>query len=279
MEATAMSTIDQLIAQIYAEAQREFFPIDEPVYRDASLDPKMPILYAGNLQSQLCFFARDLGKDEVIAGQPLYGAAGRLVRQGLYRAIYAVEPKEQKDLQSVLEHVILTNTVPYKPPGNKAYSEAVKKRFRPFLEQLLVLHRQGAAYGQGNAPRGTPAGTGAVKARCRPLLEQLLVLHWQGDAYGKGKALRIITLGNEAFKWFSPYAPNGALTKFFEQSDAQGASSASRYTASTQITLTAQDDQGKRHERSVTLLPLPHPSPLNQKYYAQFPQLLQQRLA
>src|SRR4028119_82171 len=226
MEATAMSTIDQLIAQIYAEAQREFFPIDEPVYRDASLDPKMPILYAGNLQSQLCFFARDLGKDEVIAGQPLYGAAGRLVRQGLYRAIYAVEPKEQKDLQSVLEHVILTNTVPYKPPGNKAYSEAVKKRFRPFLEQLLVLH-------------------------------------WQGD--------RIMTLGNEAFKWFSPYAPKGVLAKFFAQSD--------RYTASIQIILHAQDERGKQHERPVTLLPLPHPSPLNQQYYAQFPQMLQHRLA
>lgn len=237
-----MSHIDQLIAQIHQEAQREPFPVDEPVYRDAGLDPLMPILYAGNLESQLCFFARDLGKDEVIAQQPLYGAAGKLVRRGLYRALYHKEPSDNTDLQAVLDRVILTNTVPYKPPGNKAYSEAVKKRFRPFLEQLLVLH-------------------------------------WQGDAYGKGKALRIITLGNEAFKWFSPYAPKGALTKFFEQSDAQGASSASRYTASTQITLTAQDDQGKRHERSVTLLPLPHPSPLNQKYYAQFPQLLQQRLA
>ena len=222
-----MSDIDQLIAQIHQEAQRESFPVDEPVYRDAGLDPLVPILYAGNLESQLCFFARDLGKDEVIAQQPLYGAAGRLVRQGLYRALYRKEPSDKKDLQAVLDRVILTNTVPYKPPGNKAYSEAVKKRFRPFLEQLLVLH-------------------------------------WQGD--------RIITLGNEALKWFSPYAPKGALTKFFEQSDR-------RYTASTQIILHAQDDQGKRHERAVTLSPLPHPSPLNQQYYAQFPQMLQQRLA
>src|SRR3569832_356746 len=227
-----MSDIDQLIVQIHQKTQREPFPVDEPVYRDAGLDPLMPILYAGNLESQLCFFARDLGKDEVIAQQPLYGAAGKLVRRGLYRALYHKEPSNNTDLQAVLDRVILTNTVPYKPPGNKAYSEAVKKRFRPFLAQLLVLH-------------------------------------WQGD--------RIITLGNEAFKWFSPYAPKGALTKFFEQSDAQGASSASRYSASTQITLTAQDDQGKQHERSVTLLPLPHPSPLNQQYYAQFPQLLQQR--
>ncbi len=52
MEATAMFTIDQLIAQIYAEAQREFFPIDEPVYRDASLDPKMPILQGVTIGSK-----------------------------------------------------------------------------------------------------------------------------------------------------------------------------------------------------------------------------------
>jgi len=221
-----MSDIDQLIDQIYTEAQRESFPIDEPIYRDAGIEPLKPLLYAGNLQSQLCFFARDLGKDEVRAQQPLYGAAGKLVRKGLYCALYHQEPRDNADLQAVLDRVILTNTVPYKPPGNKAYSEAVKKRFRPFLERLLVLH-------------------------------------WQGE--------RIITLGNEAFKWFSPYAPKGALAKFFEQPE--------RYTACIQITLHAQDERGKQHERSVTLLPLPHPSPLNQKYYAQFPQMLQQRLA
>lgn len=221
-----MSDLNQLIAQIHQEAQRESFPIDEPIYQEAGLDPTMPILYAGNLESQLCIFARDLGKDEVHAQQPLYGAGGRLVRRGLYKAIYHQEPDAKTDLQKVLEQVILTNTVPYKPPGNKAYSEAVKKRFRPFLEQLLVLY-------------------------------------WQGN--------QIITLGNEAFKWFSPYAPKGVLAKFFEQPD--------RYTASTQITLRATDEQGKVHERSATLLPLPHPSPLNQQYYAQFPQLIEQRLA
>jgi uracil-DNA glycosylase len=220
-----MSDINQLITQVYAEAQREPFPIDEPVYQAAGLDPKMPILYGGNLESPLCFFARDLGKDEVLVQQPLYGAAGRLVRQGIYRTLFQKEPSRSTDLSGVLEHVLLTNTVPYKPPGNKAYSEIVKKRFRPFLEQLLILH-------------------------------------WQGSC--------IITLGNEAFKWFSPYAPKGEAVQFFAGSD--------RYTASFPITLTAQDEQGKRHERLVKILPLPHPSPLNQKYYAQFPQLLQQRL-
>lgn len=220
-----MSDLDQLIAQIHQEAQRESFPIDEPIYQDAGLDSRKPILYAGNLASQVCFFARDLGKDEVHAQQPLYGAAGKLVRQGLYRSIYGKEPRNNTDLLEVLDRVMLTNTVPYKPPGNKAYSEAVKKRFRPFLEQFLVFH-------------------------------------WQGN--------QIITLGNEAFKWFSPYAAKGVLAQFFEESD--------RYTASIEVMLQAKDAQGKLYERSVMLSPLPHPSPLNQKYYAQFPQLLQQRI-
>jgi uracil-DNA glycosylase len=221
-----MSEIEQLIEQIYQEAQRESFPVDEPIYEKAGIDYRKPILYAGNLASQVCFFARDLGKDEVYAQQPLYGAAGKLIRQGLYRAIYGQEPRNNTDLLEILERVMLTNTVPYKPPGNKAYSEAVKKRFRPFLEQLLVLH-------------------------------------WQGN--------QIITLGNEAFKWFSPYAPKGVLDQFFEESD--------RYISSIKVTLQAKDIQGHLQERSVILSPLPHPSPLNRKYYAQFPQLLEHRIA
>lgn len=220
-----MSDIEQLIAQIQQEAQSAEFPIDEPVYREAGLEPTQPILYGGNLESQLCFFARDLGKDEVHARQPLYGAAGTLVRQGLYRAMYGHEPSKSTNLSVVLDRVLLTNTVPYKPPGNKAYTETVKKRFRPFLEQFLVLH-------------------------------------WKGD--------KIITLGNEAFNWYSPYAAKGKLKEFFERSD--------RYARTIQVTLTAKDEQWNLHSKPVTLYPLPHPSPLNQQYYAQFPQMLQQRL-
>lgn len=220
-----MPDIEQLIAQIQQEAQSAEFPIDEPVYREAGLEPTQPILYGGNLESQLCIFARDLGKDEVHARQPLYGAAGKLVRQGLYRAICGYEPSKNTDLTVVLDRVLLTNTVPYKPPGNKAYTETVKKRFRPFLEQFLVLH-------------------------------------WQGD--------KIITLGNEAFNWYSPYAAKGTLKEFFERSD--------RYARTIQVTLTAKDEQWNLHSKPVTLYPLPHPSPLNQQYYAQFPQMLQQRL-
>lgn len=220
-----MSDVDTLIEQVRQEAEREPFPIDVDVYKAAGKEPTQPILYAGNLKSQICFFGRDLGRDEVIAGQPLIGAAGTLVREGFYWAMHHQKPKGRKDLNSVCDRVLLTNTVPYKPPGNKAYETKVKERFRPFIARLLVIY-------------------------------------WQGN--------QIITLGTEAFKWFAPYGAKGEINKFFQSSD--------RFTSKLKVTLTALDEQGIPYQRQVTLLPLPHPSPLNQQWYEKFPQLLQERL-
>lgn len=139
-----MPDIDTLIAQVQQEAQREEFPIDIPVYKSANLEPTKPILYAGNLNSPLCFFGRDLGKDEVMAGQPLIGASGTMVRKGFYYSIHQQKAPSREDLDSTtIERVLLSNTVPYKPPGNKAYLVKVKKRFRPFLEKLFVFHWRG----------------------------------------------------------------------------------------------------------------------------------------
>jgi uracil-DNA glycosylase len=138
-----MPDIATLISQVQQEAQKEEFPIDIPVYKSAHLEPTYPILYAGNLQSPLCFFGRDLGRDEVHARQPLIGAAGKLVRQGFYQAIHQRPASGERELQTVCDRILLTNTVPYKPPENKAYSTKVKERFRPFVERLLGLHWQG----------------------------------------------------------------------------------------------------------------------------------------
>ncbi|MBE9048457.1 uracil-DNA glycosylase [Pleurocapsales cyanobacterium LEGE 10410] len=222
-----MSDIATLISQVKQEAQREEFPIDIPVYKSAKLEPTEPILYAGNLQSPLCFFGRDLGKDEVHARQPLIGASGTMVREGFYYAVHQQKAPSRKDLdETTLKRVLLTNTVPYKPPGNKAYLVKVKKRFRPFLEQLFVFH-------------------------------------WQGD--------RVITLGTEAFKWFAPYGTKGELDSFYRQSD--------RFEDKLTVNISATDALGMSHTKVLTLLPLPHPSPLNQKYYEAFPKMLQKRLS
>jgi uracil-DNA glycosylase family 4 len=220
-----MSDIASLIDRIRQEAERAPFPIDTPIYQAAGKIPTQPVLYAGNLNSQICFFGRDLGRDEVQAGQPLIGAAGTLVREGFYWALHREKPKNRQALQSICDRVLLTNTVPYKPPGNKAYEVEVKERFRPFIEELLTLF-------------------------------------WQGN--------QIITLGTEAFKWFAPYGAKGEVDSFFRRGD--------RFSSQLAVTMQARDEEGKDHQKKLILLPLPHPSPLNQRYYAQFPKMLQDRL-
>ena len=220
-----MDEIKTLVEKIRQEAEREDFPVDLPIYQGAGKIPTQPILYAGNLDSNICFFGRDLGKDEVAQGQPLIGSAGKMLRKGFYQGVYHQQPSSPEDLQSICDRAILTNTVPYKPPGNKAYTIKVKERFRPFIAQLLVIY-------------------------------------WGGN--------QIVTLGTEAFKWFAPYGPKEKLEEFWQRGD--------RYEAQLPITLEAVDFQGTKHQRQVSLLPLPHPSPLNKRYYAKFPQMLQQRI-
>jgi uracil-DNA glycosylase len=221
-----METIEKLILDIQAEAQKEYFPIDLDIYTAARKIPTRPILYAGNLMSEICFFGRDLGRDEVFAGQPLIGAAGQKVRDGFYQSLYGQKSTDRNFVNKICcDRLLLTNTVPYKPPGNKAYTLEVKERFRPFIERLLVKK-------------------------------------WHGN--------HIITLGTEAFKWFAPYGDKGEILQFFQRDD--------KYVAKISVNLTASYQDGQKYERKITLMPLPHPSPLNQRYYAQFPKLLENRL-
>ena len=225
-----MRTIAALTEDVAGEARRAEFPVDTPAYEKASRDPLSPILFAGALGAPICVLGRDLGKDEVMVGQPLVGAAGRLVRAGVYQASHGTPPpRSDKTLESVLDQVLLTNTVPYKPPGNKAYAPAVKERFRPYLAELIVAH-------------------------------------WQG--------YHVITLGTEAFQWFAPYFDAGTFAAFWERDD--------RYEAELRCVLTATVAMpGARStlHKSLTIMPLPHPSPLNRRWYKQFPGLLARRLA
>lgn len=219
-----MRTIEALIDAIQVEARRAEFPIDVPVYVKAGKEPTRPILFAGSLDASCCVFARDLGKDEVAEGQPLIGAGGRLVRAGVYEARHGTPPPSARTLGSVPEDVLLTNTVPYKPPGNKAYAGSVKERFRPYVAELLAVQ-------------------------------------WRGD--------RVITLGTEAFHWFAPYLDAATLAGFWDRDD--------RYEANLECVLTTHD--APPLSKRLTLYPLPHPSPLNQRWYKKFPDLLARRLA
>jgi uracil-DNA glycosylase len=221
----ALRTIDDLIEAVRQEAVREDMPIDREVYEQVHKDPLQPILFAGSLDAPVCFLGRDLGRDEVRHGQPLIGAGGRLVREGILRANngHGQGAKHSRiQLEKALEHALLTNTVPYKPPGNKAYSESVKERFRPFLVQLLTRF-------------------------------------WKGR--------HIITLGTEAFRWFEPYV------------DKQHWKSHGLSDERFDTVFTCSIPRSPSDDKICTLLPLPHPSPLNRRWFDQFPSMLERRLA
>jgi uracil-DNA glycosylase len=139
-----MGSIDELKAAIEAAARKTEMSLDLEVYQAADKDPYRPILYGGQLDATVAFFARDLGRQEVMSGEPLIGDAGQRVRKAVYRLLTGQEPpKGDSRLAAATDRVLLTNTVPYKPVGNKAYPPEVKERLRPYIAQLLVCHWQG----------------------------------------------------------------------------------------------------------------------------------------
>lgn len=134
-----------LLAAMEAEARRAPFPVDAEGYAAAGRDPRVPIACAGSPCALICSFGRDLGRDEVRWAQPQVGAAGRLVRRGVLEARGEAPVRGDPRLEAALRGVFLSNTVPYKPPGNRAYPESVKERFRPMVAALLAGWWQGTA--------------------------------------------------------------------------------------------------------------------------------------
>ena len=138
-----MAELSTITAALAAVARGFDFPIDRDVYAALGKDPLTPIPCAGNPAAAICSFGRDLGRDEVKHGQPQVGSAGKAVRKQILAAKGITPSPQDKLLAAALDHVFLSNTVPYKPPGNKAYSDAVKERFRPAMERLLLECWQG----------------------------------------------------------------------------------------------------------------------------------------
>lgn len=142
----------ELLDRISAEARRGGMNIDFDVYTAAGTDPAQPVLLgSGNLASRIGFFGRDPGRREVELGEPFIGSGGQLVRAALHRAAIQTDLGESETavrltLEQSIEvgsRVFWGNTVPYKPVGNKAWSTAVKRRFVPYIRELLVTHWEG----------------------------------------------------------------------------------------------------------------------------------------
>jgi uracil-DNA glycosylase len=184
-----MSSLTQILRDIEVEAKREPFDLDIDVYKRAKRPPNVPILLAGNVEAPLCLFARDLGHEEVLRGQPLIGAAGRRVRRAIFERVARNKAPDPPFYSAALDYVLLTNTVPYKPVGNKEYDRATKSRFRPFIEDLLVNVWTGQSL--------VPMGEGAFKWFA-PYAGKGAVLEFWDDRERRFYGAMEVTLTSEA---------------------------------------------------------------------------------
>ncbi|MCB9794994.1 MAG: uracil-DNA glycosylase family protein [Alphaproteobacteria bacterium] len=133
-----------LLDRIAQEAARGGLDIDRPAYEEAGRDPLEPVLLgSGDLSAPLGFFGRDPGRTEIELGEPFIGRGGRLIRDGLHRAVHGEDAPDLAAACAIGERVFWGNTVPYKPTGNKAWSVSVKRRFVPMIRELLVQRWQG----------------------------------------------------------------------------------------------------------------------------------------
>ncbi|MCF6198911.1 MAG: uracil-DNA glycosylase [Hyphomicrobiaceae bacterium] len=82
----------------------------------------------GNPQSPLMLVGEAPGRDEDLAGVPFVGRAGQL----LNKMLAAVELSRQED-------VWITNTVYWRPPGNRNPTISETEICRPFLERSIEL--------------------------------------------------------------------------------------------------------------------------------------------
>jgi uracil-DNA glycosylase len=128
----------RLAADVEREARRAPFDVCGDTYAEAERDACRPIVCVGSLDARWCAVGRELGREEVLLGEPLVGMAGRRFRRAFDDALHGGAPKSERRFERVLDSVLLTNLVPFRPVENKAYDRATVERFRPFLERLLA---------------------------------------------------------------------------------------------------------------------------------------------
>ena len=112
--------------------------IDVPAYEAAGRDPFTPLLGGGNPDAPIAFFGRDPGREEVRWLTPLIGAGGKLVREGVHARQGGGPDPDLETLRGIDRSVFFSNTVPYKPIGNKPWPAAVIERFRPIIAAVLA---------------------------------------------------------------------------------------------------------------------------------------------
>ena len=118
--------------------------IDLEVYEEYGRDPLQPIIGEGSPDARIALFGRDPGREEVKRQMPFIGAGGQKVRGTLYETLYGQPMPHFQASVDVGSFLFWANTVPYKPLGNKAWSQSVKKRFHSAMAHVLLTHWRGS---------------------------------------------------------------------------------------------------------------------------------------
>lgn len=96
-----------------------------------------PVLPRGPRAASICFVGRDPGEKEAKCGLPFIGESGQRLRNGLLEFYTpSVQPSEQSRLE-IGERFFWMSTVPFKPKGNKPWSQAVRVACQPLLLQFM----------------------------------------------------------------------------------------------------------------------------------------------
>jgi uracil-DNA glycosylase family 4 len=96
-----------------------------------------PVLPCGPRDAAICFVGRDPGAKEAECGLPFVGESGQRLRDCLLETFEpSAVPGEQSRLR-VGEKFFWMNTVPFKPKGNKPWTQSVRIACQPMLLQLM----------------------------------------------------------------------------------------------------------------------------------------------
>lgn len=87
---------------------------------------RQAVFYRGNVQAPLMVVGEGPGAEEDAQGEPFVGRAGRLLDKMLAAA-------------GLSDRVFITNTVFWRPPGNRTPSPSEQLVCRPFLERAIQL--------------------------------------------------------------------------------------------------------------------------------------------
>ena len=129
--------LDAGLLKEFARLARSLAALDVAAYREFARDPLQPVIGLGPADARICIMGRDPGREEVRLGLPFVGEAGQLLRGGLHAHLH---PGAAYSFEAGLEAgagMFWTNTVPYKPVGNKAWGPGVQKRFQPLMARVL----------------------------------------------------------------------------------------------------------------------------------------------